>query len=212
MSCQRAFRRHAPVATPARQRGVVLFVALIVMVALSLAGIALVRSVETATLVAGNLAFRQGSVPVSTSAVEKSTVDLFEGPAKGIGILKKDEDDTSKNYYAAWKRTDDQYGIPKPLQGDLSGYPVDAQKITDTATGNTARYIIERMCLNTAPAYADKFAPPNKYCDLMPPKQTLGTTTGELIKVALPRIPFYRVTIRVDGPNNTVAFSQATLR
>jgi len=196
----------------AAQRGVVLFVALIVMVALSLAGIALVRSVETATLVAGNLAFRQGSVPVSTAAVEKATVDLFEGPAVGVGIVKKDLDDMTQNYYASWQRSDDQYGVPKELQGNLSAYPAGAQKITDTATGNTARYIIERMCLNTAPAYADAFSPAVKYCDLMPPKQAPGTTTGELNKVALPRIPFYRLTIRIDGPNNTVAFSQATLR
>ena len=43
------------------QRGVILFVALIVLVAMSLTGIALIRSVDTNVLVAGNLAFRQGA-------------------------------------------------------------------------------------------------------------------------------------------------------
>lgn len=43
------------------QQGVVLFVALIILVAMTLAGIALMRSVDTNVLIAGNLAFRQGA-------------------------------------------------------------------------------------------------------------------------------------------------------
>ena len=42
-----------------RQRGVVLFIALIAMVVLSLAGVALIRSVDTTGSVAGNIAFRE---------------------------------------------------------------------------------------------------------------------------------------------------------
>ena len=45
----------------ARQKGAVLFIALIVLVAMSLAGIALIRSVDTTNLIAGNLAFKQGA-------------------------------------------------------------------------------------------------------------------------------------------------------
>ena len=41
------------------QRGLVLFFALIALVAMSLAALALVRSVDTSTLISGNLAFRQ---------------------------------------------------------------------------------------------------------------------------------------------------------
>jgi Tfp pilus assembly protein PilX len=40
------------------QQGVVLLMALIMLVALTLAGIALVRSVDTTNLIAGNLAFK----------------------------------------------------------------------------------------------------------------------------------------------------------
>jgi Tfp pilus assembly protein PilX len=46
---------------PRRQRGAILFIALIVLVAMSLAGIALMRSVDTNVLIAGNLAFRQSA-------------------------------------------------------------------------------------------------------------------------------------------------------
>ena len=44
-----------------RQRGLALFFALIAMVAIMLAAIVLVRSVDTATLISGNLAFQQNA-------------------------------------------------------------------------------------------------------------------------------------------------------
>ncbi len=199
--------RHRRVGGPesrGKQRGVVLFVALIVMVALSLAGVALVRSVESTTMVAGNLTFRQSAVPVSMAAVEQAIVDIVEKPATGVPNL--DVDTVSHNYYASRQPNEDTYGIPVALQGNLAAYPAAAQKIVDPGTGNTARYIIERVCLMSGQVAA----PWN--CDLMPPKQAPGTTTGKIIPIALPRVPFYRLTIRVDGPRATVAYSQATLR
>src|SRR5512145_2663075 len=53
-----------------RARGAVLFIALIVLVAMSLAGIAIMRSVDTATLIAGNLAFKQGTIQSSDNGIE----------------------------------------------------------------------------------------------------------------------------------------------
>jgi Tfp pilus assembly protein PilX len=50
----------------------VLFIALIVLVAMTLAGIAIMRSVDTATLIAGNLAFKQGTVQSSDNGVEQA--------------------------------------------------------------------------------------------------------------------------------------------
>ena len=44
-----------------RQRGMSLVFALLALAALSLAGIALVRSVNTSSLVIGNLGFKQGA-------------------------------------------------------------------------------------------------------------------------------------------------------
>ena len=63
---------------PRQQRGVVLFVALIAMVILSLAGVALVRSVDTSTGVAGNIAFRQASIAAVNDAIEHSVNAVFK--------------------------------------------------------------------------------------------------------------------------------------
>ncbi len=60
------------------QGGVVLFVALIAMVILSLAGVALVRAVDSSTGVAGNLAFRQSSIAPVNLAIEKAVDAIFK--------------------------------------------------------------------------------------------------------------------------------------
>ena len=52
------------------QQGVVLFIALIILVAMTLAGIALMRSVDTNVLIAGNLAFRQANTMYADTGVE----------------------------------------------------------------------------------------------------------------------------------------------
>lgn len=189
------------------QSGVVLFIALIVMVALSIAGIALIRSVDTGLSVVGNLGFRQASIPPTTWAVENAISTMFE--AKKITDLEKP--DATYNYFPyryEIKNTgkkEDTVGVPYHLQGvKPDNYPSGFQK-TDDGAGNTVRYVIERMCLDEGPATAAN-------CDMSPPKKSEATTNMELQKPEMFRVPFYRVTIRVDGPNNTTTYAQAMLR
>lgn len=52
----------AALGAPARQRGVVLLITLIALVAMMLAGIGMMRSIDTSTMVAGNVAFRQATL------------------------------------------------------------------------------------------------------------------------------------------------------
>ena len=87
---------------------------------------------------------------------------------------------------------------------------VHPRRLTDDPlrSGNTARYVIERMCVAAA---VNKVATGIE-CEMIPPKQNPGGTANEEENFVLPRIPFYRLTVRVDGPNNSVTFSQAMLR
>ena len=55
-----------------RQEGIVLMIALIMLVAMSLAGVALMRSVETAVIVAGNFAFKEAGVQVADRGVQEA--------------------------------------------------------------------------------------------------------------------------------------------
>ena len=199
--------RVAPAARPARERGIVVFFALIAMVLLSLAAVALMRSVHTNTLVVGNLAFRQAAVSLSTAAVEKAVYDLFP-PTRTIA--DPTNHDVARNYYAFRQGGEDANGVPVALQGanPPPAYPGGAQVVTDAATGNTVRYVIERMC--TA-ASLGKPAAPNE-CEMIPPKQPYAKEAQQKKGIPLPKIPYYRMTVRVDGPGNSVAFSQAMLR
>jgi len=140
--------RAALVARPARERGIVVFVALIAMVLLSLAAVALMRSVHTSTLVVGNLAFRQAAVSLSTAAVEKAVYDLFP-PTRTIADPPTTTSRATTTPSGRTART--PAAFPRVAGREPADeYPDSAQVLTDTATGNTVRYVIERMCTATS--------------------------------------------------------------
>ena len=202
-----------------RQRGVVLFIALIVMVAMSLAAIALMRSVDTTSAVIGNLAFRQASILPVSYAIEDAAAGLFtDSILSGIPRIPDVRLDTpAENYYATHNQGwDDQYGVPQPLQTKVAALALARQLPPGGQDGalNTYTYVTERMCNPNAPVIpADKSAA-GTWCDMMPPKQSPGTTINDPMAAILAAQPFYRVTVRVDGPpgTNTVSFAQAMLR
>jgi len=196
--------------TPRRQQGIALFVALISMVILSLAGIALVRSVETTNAVAANIAFRQGSIGPVNQAIEVAINKLF----KAKTIVQTDHD-TAQGYYALLQPGEKPNGVPLVLAGDYatmtaaySGAGLPAA-VVDATTKMEVRSVIERICTNANPA---PWPPTIGTCDTLPPKvSSAGTDNREAIP--LPQIPNFRVTVRVDLPNsNTVSHAQAFLR
>ena len=75
------------------QRGLVLFFALIALVAMSLAALALVRSVDTSTLISGNLAFRQAATTSADGGVENSVAVMTAMQAANDALA------TPKNVY-----------------------------------------------------------------------------------------------------------------
>lgn len=191
-----------PCPAPGRQQGIVVFVALIAVVLMSLAAVGLMRSVHTSTLVVGNLAFRQAASAVASSAVEKAVYDMFQPGT----IASPNNSDLNRNYYAFVQAGENAMGVPVALQ-TVGGYPGTFQSMTDTG-GNTARYVIERMCL---PA-ANGLPANGTICEMIPPKQGLGLQGNIQFNIGLDPVPYYRMTVRVDGPNNSVTFAQAMLR
>jgi hypothetical protein len=67
--------------------------------------------------------------------------------------------------------------------------------------------VIERMCFKEEVAAIT-------HCDMMLPAEGRGTTIepGKDLSGVLTQIPFYRLTVRVDGPRNTASFAQVMLR
>ena len=189
-----------------RQRGVVLFIALIAMVVLSLAGVALIRSVDTAGSVAGNIAFREASTTAVNLAVEQAVKWVF---VNGFNV---ELDNAPFHYYAKLQPPAVVNGvthldIPAVLSGTYTmmkgTYPFGAADI-------------ERVCAPTAagsPALPMSFPQKVQWCDQLPPKVSVAKTTMKKGGPTLPPIPLYRLTVRVDVPGtNTTTYAQAMLR
>ena len=69
---------------PRRQQGVVLLIALIVLVAMTLAGIGMMRSIDTGTMVAGNIGFRQSAVATGDGGIEQAITWLVANADRGL--------------------------------------------------------------------------------------------------------------------------------
>ncbi|MEO8136506.1 MAG: hypothetical protein ABI831_21330 [Betaproteobacteria bacterium] len=201
---------------PRRQRGVVLFVALIAMVILSLAGVALMRSVQTSTGVAGNLAFRQASIAPVNQAIEETIKIIFK--AKTLGATSVDH--VGKNYYASLQPNESKNGVPEALAGNYAsmlavyngkGLPAP---FLDNISGTELRWVIERVCnMDGLGAPATTQQEIIGHCDILPPKVPNAGTDNKVKPIPLPPIPIYRVTVRADIANtNAVSYAQAFLR
>ena len=181
-----------------RQRGAVLFIALIVLVAMTLAGIAIMRSVDTTTLIAGNLAFKQGTIQSSDNGVE----DGFQWLIANRATLANDN--LAKGYYSARPAGSLDWSDPQTW--------TSAVTVGTDAAGNTVSYLIHRMCTLGAAGYNAA----NQQCALDAP--AVGTppppATGDSFTVGAPGFlqdpkVYYRITVRTQGPRNTVSFVQA---
>ena len=197
------------------QCGVVLFIALIVLVAMTLAGIALVRSVDTGNVAAGNIAFRQAALQEADLGIEAALASLSTTTLTS----------NSGAYYAT-RQVLGANGVPAALN---SMKPGDALGAGDVYTanggygpaGNRVRFVLERMCDMAPGSGSTPAAPPatpteiKAYCLTYAPDNDKGGSRNAL-KVSLGAVAgenvYYRVSIRVDGPRNTVSMAQSILR
>jgi Tfp pilus assembly protein PilX len=191
----------ACVAAPSKARGAVLFIALIVLVAMTLAGIAIMRSVDTATLIAGNLAFKQGTVQSADNGIEAAYQWLLANRAALATT------NTGQGYTSA---------LANP---NWSGAATWAGAVTvgTDAAGNTISYLIHRMCNCPDVAYngnctsgeANQCALDNPAAGAPPPPaQGDSFTIGAPGYLQDPRV-YYRITVRSQGPRNTMGYVQA---
>jgi len=182
-----------------RQSGVVLVIALIVLVALSLASVSLVRSTDTGTMISGNMAFRQAAVHAVDTGVESAFVAV--SGAGGFAASPATSTITSAGRYSSTI-------LPDAAPAD--GLPdVDWNAVPGVAvSGNTVRWVVERLCSTNAATAAEI----ERRCTVVPTGQfyqsyKMGVITPSANALAVA----YRVTVRVEGPRNTVVFSQSVI-
>ena len=180
---------------PAQQRGVVMWVALIVLVIMTLAGLAMLRQMGGGVSIAGNLAFKENATSVADSGTEVAREWLGTAPAAATEI-----DDAAAGFYAEWG------ALLDPALFDWTNHSVPV--VLDAATGNTVRYIVHRLCEDAGPIDA-----PTQRCSDV--EESGGDSKAALgyepVATPLPRA-FFRVTVQVLGPRNTVSYTQVVLK
>jgi type IV pilus assembly protein PilX len=197
----------------ARQNGVVLFIALIVLVAMTLAGLAMVRSVETGTMVAGNLAFKQGATLAGDAGTEAAITWLE--PMNGTAASYKDKADSG--YYATSQTSLDRTGRSNnPARAvvdweynDCNGLQFSAclnPGPVITVGDNSVSYVIHRLCQSEEdPNSGGNSCVTYQPGDAGSPKKDEVKYGDDKRFEPLPG-PYYRITSRIKGPRNTVSF------
>ncbi len=187
---------------PCRQRGITLIIALISLVALTMAGIALVRSVDTGNVIAGNFAFRQSSLQATDTGVETAFVQL--------ATITNTPDTAIANQYFPVMQDLDSNGIPCCKNNVTT---VNWSVVPSSPLGSNSeyavKYVIERLCTGSLPIDADAIVAScvvDQASSLNSVKLGGG---GCATNCNGPPAVNYRVTVRVEGPRNTVAMSQA---
>lgn len=184
-----------------RQRGASLLIALIALVALSLGAMALIRSVDTGNVIAGNLAFRQSALQTTDVGIEKAFADLntivttsleANWPASCTGGACK---------YYTLRQAVDSRGIPTTINWTL----VESQTVNGSYK---VQYVIDRLCGNPDDPPTLPITDISLHCYAT--EQTGGASKkiGSEIFTSSQQV-YFRATVRVQGPRNTLSMAQA---
>ncbi len=183
----------------ARQRGVVLFVVLMVLGLLLLAGLGVMRSVDTSNVIAGNYSFQQAAVQASDRAVNDALNGLASIVTGGGG-----NSSISNRYYQTRQTSLDGRGFPSATTWDSVTCTNEiGQSVSDCSAdaGNyRVQYVIERLC-TSSPTLAD-VASLRANCEY-----EAEATATSAAAIALR----YRVLIRVRGPRGTEGWFEAVV-
>ncbi|MES2090672.1 MAG: hypothetical protein V4532_11930 [Pseudomonadota bacterium] len=221
---------------PSRTHGISLLFALLALAALSLAAVALVRSVDTSALVMGNLGFKQDA----TSAADKLTqqaITVLTG-----ATWDRNADSPNNGYYAQAHESIDVTGQQQTAADrELVNWDIDGcQYSPDAATancvnvrpgaeveinGNKLRYVMFRLCaeLGSPDSATNSCARPQATASGSGSGSVTGSATapkrgeikyGEEMRFTRKTVGaggayqgvYYRIVVRVIGARNTTSF------
>lgn len=178
-----------------KQGGVSLVIALIALLAMTLAGFALIRAVDTANVISGNLAFRQATLHATDVGVETALATL--------GTIVTTSPDANYpsgcasgacNYYPI-KQAVNSAGIPTAIDWTLvPGTSVDSSY--------AVQYVIDRLCDGPTPV-TDITSKCMHTTGL-----SVGSKRAGAVSFTSAQQVYYRATIRAVGPRNTVSIVQ----
>ncbi len=216
MNNAHTLRRQRP-APGARQRGIALFFSLVCLAAIMMAAVILVRSVDTATLIAGNLAFQQSATRSGDAGTEAAITYLStvqnNNVAKNVLLDPTHPfniDAAAQGYYAS---LDPTKSLTSTSGTHFNWDNTDSASLGTDTTGNTVRYIIQRMCRTSGVAASNadclySGASVDNNGQNIPLPQEVCNGPG---CPAAGQTPEIRVTSKITGPKNTVSYVQAII-
>jgi len=207
----------------ARQRGMSLLFTIMTLVVLSLAAVALVRSVDIGALIVGNLAFKQDATAASAVVAAEAIAALDQRRIQG----KLDADEGVAGYYAssmdnldptgASTSATDKMDIVDWLGDGKCSYAAAGSfnncvqaKLGTPVRGSTVRWVITRLCKSalvqspTNPCTQPASSAPTTASD-----RGLLTAGGRITGVS--SSAYYRILVRTEGARNTVSFTETML-
>jgi type IV pilus assembly protein PilX len=202
-----------------RSRGTVLLAALVMLIALMLGASALMRMVESATLLSGNLAFKRAATLAAEAGTEAAIAWLAQQDAATLA-----QDQIGLGYYASDATNFDGSGNHSSSeltrvdwQGDrcagvaLAGCLTPVALPGPDAAGHTVRYVVQRLCAAAGPHAA------SGGCAFHLPAEAESSSRTSLgygrdKRLAGTPVAYYRITARASGPRNTVSVIEVLVR
>lgn len=196
-------------ASPSKQSGVVLFVALIAMLILTLSGVAIMRSIDSSMTLAGNIAFRQATLAAADQGVNAAFAWLVDRRNTG-----------AENMWDSVLGSGYQAKIPTETDWTLaSSWPTGRFVTLNAGNGNTISYRIFRLCTVEGHGLAGTanigaVNAPGQQCNTA--YGTTGSSSSNLGNSQGANAPqyqgnllvFYRIVVRVVGPRNATSYVQ----
>ncbi len=200
-----------------RQRGVTLIIAMIILGAMMLSGIAMFRKLSASAMISGNLAFTNSAIAGADFGAESARAwlmlqsgrQLFTGAQFARGYFPAHCYTLPADEVAS--RNCGTSATPADFDPTTFDWTNQATVVTtNDGAGNDVRYVVHRLCnvvgsLDTA----------GQSCVLA--LQTNagsgghGTVTYGTQQLSTTMRPYYRVTTRVRGPRNATVYTQITM-
>lgn len=200
-----------------KQLGVVLFFSLIALVALSLAAIALIRSIDTGNVIAGNLAFRQATLQASDHGVEAAFIAMRD-------TLSNTSNSNVVNQYRATRLDVTTDGVTARTVNWVNDIPWSSIPCRDNSNATVTcssqsyqiKYFVDRLCgcpgtLSALTAGGVCSIPVTSYQDWCNADINSGKSGSKgqfTASFTAATAIYYRATIQVTGPRNTTTYVQ----
>jgi type IV pilus assembly protein PilX len=186
-----------PVRMRSPQAGVVLVIALIMLVAMAMAGIAMVRSMGAGIGIAGNLAFKQNATSVADLGIATARDYVYGRTVEQLAL-----DDAASGYYSSWDSTFNPATYPWTTNSVLV--------TSNDGTGNLVRYVTHRLC-SIANTQVAASAAQNCVVRLDSDRSDKSTKPEGDVTFTDATQVYYRITARVEGVRNAVSYVQVMI-